>query len=40
MVIATVWTDANPDFASVKFVTTKKARRLVVTEAVRQLVRL
>jgi AcrR family transcriptional regulator len=40
MVIATVWTDANPDFASVKFVTTKKSRRLVVTEAVRQLVRL
>jgi hypothetical protein len=39
MVIATVRTHANPDFASVKFVTTKKARRLVVTEAVRQLVR-
>jgi hypothetical protein len=39
LVIATMWTDVNPDFASVRFSATKKARRRVVIEAVRQLVR-
>jgi AcrR family transcriptional regulator len=38
LVLTTMWTSANPDFASVKFVTTKKARRQVVTDAVRHIV--
>ncbi|GAA2830852.1 TetR family transcriptional regulator [Crossiella cryophila] len=39
LVLATMWTPGNPDAASTKFVTTKKARRETVTEAVRQIVR-
>ncbi|MGW0521898.1 TetR family transcriptional regulator [Crossiella sp. NPDC003009] len=40
LVLATMWTAGNPDAASTRFVTTKKARRETVTEAVRQLTRL
>lgn len=39
LVLATMWTDGNPDLASAKFVTTKKARRETVVEAVRRLIR-
>jgi AcrR family transcriptional regulator len=37
LVISTMWTAGNPDAASSKFITSKKARRQVVTGAVRAL---